>query len=67
MISEGLVNHLIEQACSGDESAVAWLQEEHILPLSVCAASTASSTVELERCYSIPGNESIINNSPKGK
>ena len=44
MISKELVNHLIEQACLGDESAVAWLQEEHILPLSSCAAS---STVEL--------------------
>ena len=45
MINKELENHLIEQACLRDESAVAWLQEKHILPLSICAAS---STVELE-------------------
>ena len=45
MISKELVKHLIEQACSGDKSAVAWLQKEHILPTSVC---TASRTVEFE-------------------
>lgn len=45
MIGKKLVNHLIEQACSGDESARSWLQEEHILPTSIC---TTLNTIEFE-------------------
>lgn len=60
MISKELVNHLIEQACSGDESARTWLQEEHILPTSIC---TASRTVEFEVWFPedyIPLNEDDV-------
>ena len=45
MASKKLVNHLIKQAIFSDESARTWLQEEHILPISIC---TTSSTIEFE-------------------